>query len=196
MKAMLKNILKIICRLLMLPLAVIYWVTRLFLGERAFKGYSQGISLIPGFCGEYLRRAFYQWTIRKCSSNCCISFGTIFSTPDIEIEEGVYIGAYCILGHVRLEKHVLLASRVSIMSGRHQHPISDLSQPIQHQKGIYETVSIGEDSWIGEGAIIAASIGKQCVIAAGSVIFDPVEPLSIMKGNPALLVRKRESPPI
>jgi len=87
---------------------------------------------------------------------------------------------------------VLLASRVSILSGIHQHGTENKGVPIRDQKGQYEVMQIEEDSWIGEGAVVGAHIGKHSIVAAGSVILRDVSPESIAVGNPARVTAKRK----
>jgi phosphonate metabolism protein (transferase hexapeptide repeat family) len=54
-------------------------------------------------------------------------------------------------------------------------------------------VSIGNDVWIGHGAIVLAgrSIGDGAVIAAGAVVTKDVAPYTIVGGNPARRIRER-----
>ena len=54
-------------------------------------------------------------------------------------------------------------------------------------------VVIGNDVWIGYGAIILSgvTIGDGAVIGAEAVVSSDVDPYSIVAGNPARLVRKR-----
>ena len=78
------------------------------------------------------------------------------------------------------------------MSGKGQHNFNDLDTPIRKQGGTFKKVTIGEDTWIGNGALIMANVGKKCIIAAGSVVVDDVEDYSIIGGNPAKLIRKRQ----
>jgi acetyltransferase-like isoleucine patch superfamily enzyme len=52
-------------------------------------------------------------------------------------------------------------------------------------------VTIGEDTWVGNCAIIMANIGKKCIIGAGSVVTKDIEDYSIVVGNPAKVIRKR-----
>lgn len=56
-----------------------------------------------------------------------------------------------------------------------------------------EDVEIGNDVWIGEGAILLAGIkiGDGAIIAAGAVVCKDVEPYSIVGGVPAKEIRKR-----
>jgi acetyltransferase-like isoleucine patch superfamily enzyme len=57
-------------------------------------------------------------------------------------------------------------------------------------------LSIGNDVWIGQNAIIlpsVARIGDGAVIGAGAVVTKDVEPYSIVVGNPARLLRYRFS---
>lgn len=182
-----------ICRVLAFPFYLLYLGFFLVIPKKkSFQGFSQLFSLAPGIIGEYLRREFYRLVLKSCSKDCCISFGTIFSTDDVEIGEGVYIGSYCVIGRSRIARNVLLSSRVSILSGIHQHNIESLEIPIKEQDAIYTLVSIGEDCWIGEGAIVGADVGAHSIIAAGSVILKEVDPFSIMLGNPGRLIRYRK----
>jgi len=126
-----------------------------------------------------------------CDKDCAILFGTIFSQADTEIGKGVYIGPNCNIGRCKIEDYCTLGSGVHIMSGRQQHNFDDLDTPIQDQGGIFEKVLIGEDTWIGNCALIMANVGKKCIIGAGAVVTKDVEDFSIAAGNPAKVIRKR-----
>ena len=54
-------------------------------------------------------------------------------------------------------------------------------------------VAIGNDVWIGHGAIVLAgrSIGDGAVIAGGAVVTKDVPPYTIVGGNPARPIRRR-----
>lgn len=52
-------------------------------------------------------------------------------------------------------------------------------------------VIIGDDTWIGEHAvIIGASIGKHCVIGSNSVVTHDIPDFSIAVGTPAKIIKR------
>lgn len=187
-----KKSVNFIVRVLIFPLYLLYIVIALFSDKNGvFHSFSQFLSLIPGKSGNYLRREFYRLSLKHCDSECVICFGTIISRADTEIGKGVYIGPNCNLGTVRLEDHVTLGSGVHILSGKRQHNFDEIDVPIQEQGGTYEKVTIGDDTWIGNGSIIMDNVGKKCVIGAGSVVVNAIEDYSVAAGNPAKVIRKR-----
>lgn len=159
--------------------------------DAMFQMMSQALSLGPGLPGDILRRAFYRRTLRRCSRDCSIGFGTIFATPDIEIGARVYIGAFGNIAHSIIGANTLLGSNVTILAGTGQHNIDRLDVPVQFQGGSYTTVRIGEDVWIGNGAIVANDIGTQAVVGTGAVVVKPVRERAIVGGNPARVLGER-----
>lgn len=178
-----------------LPLLGLFFVFRIWLGDRIFAGFSQLLSLIPGNVGSYLRIGFYRFTMTACERDCSIGFGTLFSQVDTEIADGVYIGPQCNIGSCRIGCNSLIASGVHILSGSAQHGFESTDVPIQQQHGEYRKISVGEDCWIGNGSIVMADIGDKCVIGAGSVVTSAVPDFSIMAGNPARLRKSRKNNP-
>lgn len=188
----LRTALREISTLAIMPALILYSMEATLVGrERAFRGYSQALSMLPGPIGDALRVAFYQRTLRACGPDTSIGFGTIFSTTDVAIGARAYIGAYSIVGHCRIGNDALIGSRVSIISGLRQHGIDDLEIPMKEQPGIFEVTVIEDDCFVGEGAVVAARLGAHSVVAAGSVVHREVAPYSIVKGNPAELARMR-----
>ena len=64
-----------------------------------------------------------------------------------------------------------------------------------HPKVFQKTTIIGNDVWIGHGAIIlgGVKIGDGAIIGAGTVVSKDVEPYAIIIGNPMKCLRKRFS---
>jgi acetyltransferase-like isoleucine patch superfamily enzyme len=193
MKAGLKIVANVLAQLLVLPAFLLYLFGRMLLGpERAFPGWSQAFSLVPGLMGVYLRRAFYALVFPRCGTDACISFGTIFSHPTAQVGDRTYIGAFCCIGDVTLEEDVLLGSHVSIANGGTQHGIDRLDVPIRDQPGVWQRIAVGKDTWIGDRAVVLADVGKHCVIGAGSVVTKPIPDYAIAVGAPAQVIRYRD----
>lgn len=192
MKELAKPIAACIALLAVMPAFVCYSVGRMVFGaERVFPGWSQVLSLIPGHCGAYLRRAFYRLVFQECGAGTWIGFGAVFSHPNCSIGRNVYVGSYCCLGQVTLHDDVLIGSQVSIMNGSAQHGIDRLDIPIRQQPGVWPQVTIGKDTWVGDRALIMVDVGKHCVIGAGAVVTKPIPDFAIAVGMPAAVIRYR-----
>jgi acetyltransferase-like isoleucine patch superfamily enzyme len=76
------------------------------------------------------------------------------------------------------------------------HGYADPDVPIGRQLPINAAVQIGSGSWLGAGAVIlpGASIGRNVVIAAGSVVRGTVPDHCVVAGVPAKTVRQYRPP--
>lgn len=188
----LKSIAEWIARILTLAPYLAYRICVVALGDfRAFPGWSQAMSLLPGLAGQFLRRAFYAWVLPRCGRGCVVSFGTVFSHPTVKIGEQAYLGVYCCIGDVTIEDDVLVGSHVSITNGSRQHGTSRLDIPVREQPGEWPRMTIGRDSWIGDRAVVMADVGKHCVVGAGAVVTKPVPDYAIVVGSPARIIGYR-----
>jgi acetyltransferase-like isoleucine patch superfamily enzyme len=193
MKAAAKTVARGVALLLVLPCVVAYRLGAMVSGpEKAFPGWSQGFSLIPGLAGVYLRAAFYRLVYRRCAADACLGFGTVFSHPTAEVGHRVYVGVYCCLGDVTLEDDVLIGSHVSVANGGAQHGIERIDIPIREQRGVWPRVTVGRDSWIGDRAVVLADVGRGCVVGAGSVVTRPLPDYAVAVGVPAKVIRYRD----
>jgi virginiamycin A acetyltransferase len=166
-----------------------------FGAERAFPGASQLVSLVPGVTGQYLRRAFYRLALPACGRDVCVAFQSVFSHPTARLGHHVYIGVGCMVGDATLGDDVLVGSHASIINGARQHDISRLDLPIRLQSGVYPRIAIGQDTWIGDRAVVMADVGQHCVVGAAAVVTKPVPDYAIVVGNPARIIGWRKSPP-
>lgn len=184
---MIKCLLRLICTLIVLPLVIVYKLSK---SNAVFVSFGELLSLLPDFIGSQIRIAYYRMTLNKCSDDVLlIGFGSFFTKPESEIGKGVLISGYCTLGMVKLCDHVAIGSGTHILSGKHQHGFSDLEKPILEQRGHYEQITIGENSWIGNGSVVMANLGKHNIIGAGSVITKDTDDYKVIAGNPARVVR-------
>jgi virginiamycin A acetyltransferase len=197
MKQVLKATADGVALVLVLPAFLLYRLGALLLGaEKAFPGWSQAFSLLPGLTGVYLRRAFYRLVLPRCGAGAWIGFGTIFSHPTAEVGRLVYVGAFCCLGDVTLEDDVLLGSHVSVTNGASQHGTERLDVPVREQPGVWSRVTVGRDSWVGDRAVVMADVGRHCLVGAGSVVTRTLPDFAVAVGSPARVVRFRDGSPV
>ncbi len=144
----------------------------------------------PGLPGDYVRTAFYRMTLLNCAVDSRVSFGTFFAHREASVGLGTYIGSYCVLGRARIGANTLIASHVQILSGRHQHARDEAGKIVNEGWGKYVEVSIGDNCWIGAGAIVMADVGAGTTVGAGAVVTKPIPANSVAVGNPARVIRR------
>ena len=192
MKELVKGAARAAATVLVLPVLVSFRVRAALMDEnRALVGSSQLLSLVPGLCGHYVRRAFLAQVLHGgCASSAVIEFGVLLSQAGARIEENVYVGPRCHLGHVHLERGVLLAAGVHVPSGPHTHG-TDPASPIHEQPGRLRAVRIGAGSWIGSNAVVLADVGRDTIVGAGAVVTEPLPDRVVAAGVPARVIRQR-----
>ena len=127
----------------------------------------------------------------------------IWGRNKIEIGENFYIGKYsiietnCVIGN-----NVIVANHVGIV-GRYDHNYQQIGVSVRNAecirdkeynwKGKDELTVIGDDVWIGFGAIIMSGVhvADGCIIAAGAVVTKDTEPYTINGGVPAHKLSER-----
>jgi len=113
--------------------------------------------------------------------------------PILNIGNGVYIGRYFHIVSVRrviIRDNVLIADKVYISDNLHQY--EDIKVPIGRQPVVFKNkVEIKEGAWIGENvSIIGASVGKNSVVAANSVVTKDIPDYCVCAGIPAKVIKK------
>jgi virginiamycin A acetyltransferase len=154
--------------------------------ERLFSFFAQLYALGPGFIGNFCRAAFYKWTLRECSMDTTISFGTFFSRRAACVEPFVSIGAFCVIGCARIGARTQIASHVEIPSGRYGHSRDSQGRLIDSGD---DEIAIGADCWIGAAAVVMADVGPGTTIGAGSVVVREIPAGVVAAGNPAQVIR-------
>jgi len=193
MKNLIKSIVHAAFAIVVAPVTVLYFMISAPLNKNAvFAGFSQFLSLFPGKVGVLARAGFYRFTSEYCHPNVYIGFGTLFSQYDVAIGKSTYIGPQCNIGKCKIGENTLLGSGVHVLSGKGQHNFSDLDTPIKDQGGSYEQISIGDDCWLGNGAIVMANVGAHSVVASGAVVIHDVPEYAIVAGNPAKIIKMRK----
>ncbi len=117
---------------------------------------------------------FWQLTVVKIGDRCVIGRGShIVAHQSITIGDDVWTGPY-----------VYITDQ--------NHGYEDPDAPIGRQFPVNRPVSIGAGSWLGAGAIIlpGARIGRNVVVAAGSVVRGDVPDRCVVAGVPAKIIRE------
>ena len=127
--------------------------------------------------------------------NCYLNRGVVVICNGGHIITGDHcsFGPYCVIyghGGLFIGSDVRIGTGVVIIPANHsfKQGTKICEQPLT-KKG----VKIGNDCWIGAGAIIldGVKIGQGCVIGAGSVVTKSVPAYKIVVGNPARVIKNR-----
>lgn len=152
--------------------------------------------------GNYTRYSFGSKSVRaflcrplfkKFGKNVDIGNKVIFNNlRGSEIGDNSGIGAYSQIGTVKIGDNVMMGTECLILSQNHQ--FDDISKPMRKQ-GFKkdEPIIIEDDVWIGNRVIIlpGVKVGQGSVVGAGAVVTKDVESYTIVAGNPAVVIRKR-----
>ena len=101
-------------------------------------------------------------------------------------------GTVCIdsCEHVRFGRQVLVNDDATFLTGEH-----DVNSSTFATTG--EPLTVGDYAWLTQKIIVlpGANIGEGAVVGAGSVVTRPVEPYTVVAGNPARKIASRERKP-
>ena len=109
------------------------------------------------------------------------------------------IGDRCVLGlrtgvvaheSIEIGDDVWFGQDVFVTDANHGY--RDPNTPIGRQLGPHEPVRIGSGSWIGQGAVIlpGTELGRNVVVAAGSVVRGEIPDHAVIAGVPARVIRR------
>ncbi|MDR3282165.1 MAG: sugar O-acetyltransferase [Candidatus Methanoplasma sp.] len=110
---------------------------------------------------------------------------------NIILGRGVLVNYNCVLldcAEIRIGDHVLIGPNVNIVTA--DHPLDHVKRRDWVTSSL--PVTIGDDVWIGAGAVIKSgvTVGDRAVIGAGSVVVKDVCPDAVAAGSPANVIRK------
>lgn len=131
----------------------------------------------------------------------------LWAKSHLRIGENCYIGRQSqIECDADIGHNVIMANRVAFV-GRYDHNYQQTGTPTRlatqirdgdyDWKGLGLKVVVGDDVWIGYGAVILSgvTIGEGSIIASGSVVTKDVPPYMIVGGNPARPITPRFNDP-
>lgn len=152
--------------------------------------YNNIITHIPA---HFLRKGFLRLFNRNISGSAVILMHVrILNFWRIKIGERVVINQYCLFDcrqhNIEIKEDTDIAPYVKVWTLGHA--------PDSPSHSLYGgDVIIGHHVWIASGVTIlpGAYIGDGAVVAAGSVVHKPVEPKTIVGGNPARFIKMRNN---
>ncbi|WP_341508670.1 DapH/DapD/GlmU-related protein [Photobacterium damselae subsp. damselae] len=156
-----------------------------------FKSVSCLISLIPGNSGIYIRKYYYNRTLKKVGDDLKVGFLSYFVYRNVSVGDRCYIEENVVISLCDIADDVVVASKASLMSGAHHHDVDDLEKTFLYTRPNSKRIFIGSNCWIGTHSIIMNDIGNDVVIGAGSVVTKKIEDLSVAYGVPAKKIRVR-----
>jgi len=149
------------------------------------------LNALPGF-GSALswRGSLARMALKRCGRNLKISSNVnIYNPQNVTVGDSVYIGYNCYFGggEIVLDDEVIIGPFVTVVAGN--HTMRDGSYrfgPYQHGR-----IHIGRGTWLCANTVIASdvTIGKGCLVAAGSVVTKDVPDYSVVGGVPAKLIK-------
>lgn len=169
--------------------------------------FSRTIRLAKKWRNEWLRRVVWRRHAIARGFHCGRSV-VLWARHRIVIGANCYIGRYSqIESDAVIGNNVIMANSVAFV-GRYDHDHENVGTPVRlatqireedyNLKGLDLKVVIGDDVWIGYGAILLSGIevGEGSIVASGSVVTRSVPPYSIVGGNPARVIGQRFPDPM
>ena len=132
----------------------------------------------------------------KIGDGCTLQTGVrIIGSRLVSLGDGVFVGRgskiYTFEQPVTVGNNVLIAESVKLITRNHRF---DRVDTLIKDQGYHNApVSLGDDVWIGFGAIVLPGVivGNGAIVAAGAVVTKDVQPYSIVAGSPARHIRFR-----
>lgn len=111
---------------------------------------------------------------------------------NIHCGENVFFNTNCVVldvAKIVIGSNVFFGPAVQIYTAT--HPVDAITRRTLESG---KPISIGDDCWIGGGAIIlpGVNIGDRCIVGAGSVVTKNIPDDSIVVGNPARIITKNQ----
>lgn len=115
------------------------------------------------------------------------------SSCSLIIGDGTYVGNFCHFyasKKIEIGKKVLFADKVYLSDNLHSYQNIDeavIDQPVRQLKAVV----IGDGAWLGENVcVIGASVGKNSVVGANSVVTKDIPDYCIAVGSPARVIKR------
>lgn len=136
---------------------------------------------------KYMKEVF-----AECGENCYIElpFHANWGGHHVHFGSGIYANSNLTLvddGHIFVGDKVMFGPNVTVATANHPIDPELRAKGLQYNKDVF----IGENTWIGAGAVIVPGvhIGKNTVIGASSVVTKNIPDNVLAVGNPCRVLR-------
>jgi carbonic anhydrase/acetyltransferase-like protein (isoleucine patch superfamily) len=164
----------------------------------AFGTFGEGSVIAFPTSTLYGERQIHLGTGTMISTWCTLAAGY---SPDQDTvpPRALVIGDRCVIGmrsgiiaheSIEIGDDVWFGQEVFVTDANHGY--ADPDTPIGDQLGPHEPVRIGAGSWLGHGVVVlpGTTIGRNVVVAAGSVVRGTIEDHAVIGGVPARVIRR------
>jgi acetyltransferase-like isoleucine patch superfamily enzyme len=115
---------------------------------------------------------------------------------NVKLGQNVFVNFYSVFLDtctISIGSRTLVGPNVSFFSGT--HPLDPVIRQGTKGPELGKEIHVGEDCWIGGSVQIlpGVTIGRGCVVGAGSVVTKSVPDFTVVAGNPARFIRKIET---
>ena len=139
------------------------------------------------------KTAYMKEVFAECGDYCYIElpFRASWGGSRVHFGTGIYLNTNVTMlddGHIYVGNRVLIGPNVIIATASHPLEPSLRRYEMQYNRDVH----IGENVWIGAGAVIlpGVNIGKNSVIGAGSVVTRDIPEGVLALGSPARVIRE------
>ena len=139
------------------------------------------------------KTAYMKEVFAECGDDCYIElpFHANWGGHHVHFGCGIYANSNLTMvddGHIYVGDKVMFGPNVTVATANHPIDPELRARGLQYNKDVY----IGENTWIGSGAVIVPGvrIGKNTVIGAGSVVTKDIPDNVVAVGNPCRVLRE------
>ena len=121
---------------------------------------------------------------------CLSEDAKIIIHDNVSIGHNLHLTAFSTL---EISKNCTISSNVLITDN--QHTYLEIGDHIMNQKSVIKKTFIGENCFIGTGAVIDAGtiLGKQCIVGANSVVSGSYPDYCVIVGAPGRIVKRYDT---
>lgn len=156
------------------------------------------MEVLPNSGCQGLKAKLYRWAGAKVGNQVEFFQGIkVQGIGELEIGDRAFIGHEVLLmlnegSKIVIEPEAIVGSRSVIITGF--HPITPDGDRILSREGTCSTVRIGRGCSVSTSCIVlpGVTVGEKALVAAGATVAKDVEPLTLVGGCPAKVIRKIE----